>query len=228
MPKRAYPKRIPLRTTFAVVGGMFVATGCAGLLAEQCFEKLLVGLAGSSTPAAAIVLSVYFIGLALGALIYGRYRRADWKPLKVYGYLEAGIGAWNVFLLLFYPWMIHLFTPVLMMGADHFWILQSLRFVVACLWIIPPTALMDATFPAVVDALESFRIPKPKRAMARFYKLNLIGAIAGTVVGPYWCFPSWGLHGTLIFMSGLWSEIGSLRLANFRPFQNVEYWYINI
>ena len=64
MPKRADAKKIPLRTTFAFVGGMFVATGCAGLLAEQCFEKLLTGLTGSSTPAAAIVLSVYFIGLA--------------------------------------------------------------------------------------------------------------------------------------------------------------------
>lgn len=203
MPNRADPKNISLRTTFAVVGGMFVATGCAGLLAEQCFEKLLAGLTGSSTPAAAIVLSVYFIGLALGALLYGRYRRTDWKPLKIYGCLEAGIGALTLFLLLTYPWMIRLFTPILMMGADHFWILQSLRFLAACVWIIPLTALMGATFPAVVDALESFRIPKPRQAITRFYALNLIGAIIGTLVGPYWSFPSWGLHGTLIFTAAI-------------------------
>lgn len=191
--------KISLRQTLRIVGALFVLTGCAGLLAEQCFEKLLIGLTGASTPAAAIVLSVYFLGLTLGALFYGRYRRNGWNALKIYGCLEAGIGIWTIFLLLSYQLMIVLFIPLLMRGADEFWVLQSLRFLVACTWILPPTVLMGATFPVIVDVLEGMRIPKPRKATARFYALNLAGAVLGALLGPYWSFPSWGLHGTMIF-----------------------------
>ena len=57
----------------AVLGALFAVTGCAALLAEQCYEKLLVSLVGASTPAAALVLAAYFLGLTLGALLYGRF-----------------------------------------------------------------------------------------------------------------------------------------------------------
>lgn len=192
-------KKPTLRETLRIVGIMFVCTGCAGLLAEQCFEKMLTSLVGASTPAASIVLSVYFLGLLLGALLYGRFRDIRWKPLAVYALLEAGIGAWAVFLLFSYQIMIVLFAPMLSLGADTFWILQCLRFVVACIWILPPTMLMGATFPAIVDFLESSRVPVPRKAMSAFYSLNLAGAIIGALIGPYYAFPLWGLHGTLVF-----------------------------
>lgn len=192
-------KKITLRKTLSAVGIMFVCTGCAALLAEQCFEKLLTTLVGSSTPAAAIVLSVYFLGLTLGAVLYSSIRNIRWKPLKIYALLEAGIGAWAIFLITTYPFMIAMFAPLLSLGAENLWLLQCLRFIVACLWILPPTMLMGATFPAIIDFLESSRVLYPRRAMAFFYSLNLAGAILGALIGPYWAFPSWGLYGTLIF-----------------------------
>jgi predicted membrane-bound spermidine synthase len=192
-------KKPKLKEILKIVGIMFVCTGCAGLLAEQCFEKMLTSLVGASTPAAAIVLSVYFLGLMLGALLYSRFRDMRWKPLSVYALLEAGIGTWAILLLLSYQVMIVLFAPVLSLGANKLWILQSLRFIVACFWILPPTMLMGATFPAIVDFLESSRVPIPRKAMSVFYSLNLAGAIMGALIGPYFTFPSWGLHGTLVF-----------------------------
>lgn len=182
---------------------LFVLTGGAALLAEQTFEKLLGTLIGASTPAAAIVLSAYFMGLTLGAALYAACSSKIRNPLFVYAVLEAGVAAWALLLFLGYERLIAWYSPVFALGAGSAWKLGALRVAVACSWILPPTALMGATFPAVVDSLEMLRVPEPKRMMSRFYALNLLGAVFGAVLGPYVFFPQWGLDGTLLLTAGV-------------------------
>jgi spermidine synthase len=189
-----------LRGRVRVLGFLFILTGCVGLLAEQAFEKLLGTLLGASTPAAAVVLAVYFLGLTIGGAAYGPLvRHRVNNPLRVYAGLEAGVAAWCLLLFFGYERLIPFFTPVLALGRDSLWSLQALRLFVASLWILPPTILMGMTFPAIVDALDLMRVPQPGRAMSRFYTLNLIGAILGAFLGPYVSFPRWGVDGTLLF-----------------------------
>lgn len=213
---------VDLRKGAMILGILFIFSGAAGLLAEQSFEKLLANLVGASTPAAAIVLSIYFLGLTLGAWLYARYRRTDRNPLRIYSLLEAGVAIWSILLLLFHKSLIQLMVPVLRLGLGHFWVLEIQRFIVAIIWILPPTILMGATFPTVIAALEGLRIPRPRQTMSRFYTMNLLGAIGGAIAGPYWCFPSLGLGGTLgftFFLDGLvafiaWILAGKLRMKD--------------
>jgi spermidine synthase len=191
-------RRLRLRFRVLTLAGAFVMTGCAGLLAEQCFEKLLTQLVGASTPAAALVLAVYFLGLTLGAMLYARARPPA-QPLRRYALLEAGVATWSLLLLATAGGLVTLLSPLLRLGSSSFLLMQLLRAIVAVAWILPPTLLMGATFPVIVDVLEQWRIPRPRRAMAAFYSLNLLGAILGALLGPYWAFPRWGLDGTLIF-----------------------------
>lgn len=194
MPKFARPQR-----RLFVLGTVFVATGCAALLAEQAFEKLLGTLLGASTPAAAVVLSIYFLGLTLGAAAYGPCSRRVKNPLRVFALLEAGVALWACLLALAHRAMTAGLVPFLSSAAGDPTTLLAARALVACVWILPPTVLMGASFPAMVDALEMLRVPSPKRAMSRFYTLNLAGAVLGSLLGPYLAFPRWGLNGTLIF-----------------------------
>ncbi len=190
---------LKLRPTLRILAFLFVLTGAAGLLAEQCFEKLLTSLLGASTPAAAVVLSVYFLGLTLGAWTFGRRFAGRVHPLKAYALLEGGVAVWALLLFLAEPWLVKGLTPLLRLGLNHFALLQSLRFLAACIWILPPTLLMGASFPAIVDVLERLRVPRPRKAMTGFYALNLLGAVLGALMGPYLAFPEWGLGGTLLF-----------------------------
>ena len=190
--------RASLRSTLPLLGLLFAATGFAGLLSEQSYEKLLSSLLGASTPAAALVLAAYFGGLALGAALYGRFAARRRAPLRTYALLELGVTGWSLLLALGASGLVALFAPFLRLGLGSFEALQSLRLVVACLWVVPPTVAMGATFPAVVDALEALRAPQPRRAMSRFYALNLAGAAAGALAGPYLVFPALGLRGTLL------------------------------
>ena len=60
--------RRPTGWRVTLLGGVFILTGAAGLLAEQSFEKLLTPLVGASTPSAAVVLATYFLGLTQSEL----------------------------------------------------------------------------------------------------------------------------------------------------------------
>ena len=190
-------KPLGLRRTLGILACMFVATGFTGLLAEQSFEKLLSGLLGASTPAAAVVLAVYFLGLTLGAIAYVRWSRRVANPLRLFAILEFAVALWCLLLLVGSQVLVMAFVPLLKLGSGRFWLLQCLRGGVALFWILPPTLAMGATFPAIGDSLALLRVPQPRRAMSRFYSLNLAGAILSTLAGPYLIFPAWGLTGAL-------------------------------
>ena len=186
-----------------MVAVLFALTGAVALLLEQAFEKMLSTLLGSSTPAAATVLGVYFAGLSLGGLAYGhliRYRAS--RPLMIYAVLEGGVGLCALLMYLFFDDLIPVFVPLLALGLDHFWLLQFLRILVAICWILPLTFLMGASFPAIVDSLEAMRVPQRGRAMSRFYMINLLGGLLGVFIGLYFLFPRLGVDGALLAACG--------------------------
>lgn len=183
-----------------VWGILFVCTGCTALLAEQSFEKLLSTLLGASTPAAATVLAVYFGGLTLGGILFARWGRSrPIQPIRLYALLELCVGLWAFLLYLTFDKLIPLFAPLLALGLDRFWLLQCLRVLVAACWILPATVPMGASFPAMVDSLEQLDTLEHGKTTARFYSLNLVGAIAGALAGPFLIFPLWGVDGGLLF-----------------------------
>ena len=208
--------RVSLRPTFHLLLILFALTGFTGLVIEQCFEKLLTAQVGASTPAAAIVLSAYFLGLTSGALLYPRLRRFARVPLRTYGFLELGVSAWALLLALGYPFLISLFSPLLGWASGHAALLAGLRFVVACCWILPPTMLMGATFPAMVDGLEAARFPEPRRMMTLFYSMNILGAILGAFAGPFFLFPDLGIVLTLVACACIDCGVAGLVLNSLR------------
>ena len=67
-----------------VLGVLFAVTGAVGLLLEQSLEKLISTVVGASTPAAAVVLAVYFSGIAAGGGLYALYAIRVSRPILVY------------------------------------------------------------------------------------------------------------------------------------------------
>ena len=212
MSEEASGRRVPLSPTRArlVLGILFTVTGCVGLLFEQALEKLIATVIGGSTPAAAIVLAVYFSGLAAGGGLYARFGSRWSRPLRTYAVLEAFVGAWAIFMrLLFEP--IQAWSAALVQSSgDSSLGLLLIRFAVACIWILPPTLAMGASFPAIVGTLARLGGEggegAGRKALALFYSLNLVGAIAGTVGGAYWLLPLGGPGAALLCSFSL--EIG--------------------
>src|SRR3954452_23874496 len=85
------------RARIAVLGSLFVLTGAAALVVEQALEKLLVTVVGATTVAGSLVLSTYFVGLAVGGLGYPLLRRRTARTLRVFALLELTVGATAAF-----------------------------------------------------------------------------------------------------------------------------------
>src|SRR5688572_3885394 len=100
MAPQGFPKRRLLRLRFGILTCLFTLTGATALISEQIFEKLLSTVVGASTPASAIVLAVFFLGLTAGGVLYGLLSPNVRRPLLLYGVLEGFVGAWSFVLAL--------------------------------------------------------------------------------------------------------------------------------
>ncbi|MFN7971574.1 MAG: hypothetical protein U0166_04380 [Acidobacteriota bacterium] len=192
-----------MRGARAILAACFVVTGATALLVEQVFEKLLSTVVGASTPAGAIVLSVYFTGLGAGAVFFASIAARSPRPVRLYGLLEGFAGAWALAMALAFS-RIQTASSLLVQAAGTGALAVFLaRIAVAGLWILPIAAASGGSFPAIVAALgRSAPGDRPRHAaISRFYSWNLLGATAGAAGSMYLLFPRYGMTGSLAIVA---------------------------
>src|SRR5437667_7885642 len=77
-----------------VVLGLFFCSGLASLIYQVLWMRQLSLFFGSDVYSAAITLSVFMGGLALGSAVAARVADRLTDPLRIYGALEVGIGVY--------------------------------------------------------------------------------------------------------------------------------------
>src|ERR687891_1589165 len=82
---------------------LFVGSGCAALIYEVVWFQLLQLSVGSSAVSLGILLGIFMGGMCLGSLLLPRYISPAHHPLKVYAYLELGIGVFGIVVLFAVP-----------------------------------------------------------------------------------------------------------------------------
>ena len=75
---------------------LFVGSGCAALIYEIVWLQMLQLVIGSTTLSLGILLGTFMGGMCLGSLLLPRLVSARRHPLRVYAFLELGIGAMGV------------------------------------------------------------------------------------------------------------------------------------
>ena len=188
---------IPAPSARRILAALFITTGATALIAEQAYEKLLETLVGTSTHAAATVLTIYFAGLTIGGFSWRWWRRLTVRPLVLYALFEASIGLWALLLYATLDHLIDVFVPLLRLGTANPFLMQFLRIVAASAWILPPTVCMGATFPAIVDVLRE-HVNDARRLITEFYALNILGGTLAAALGPYLIFATIGVDGALL------------------------------
>jgi spermidine synthase len=166
---------------------LFVGSGCAALIYEVVWFQLLQLSIGSSTVSLAVLLGVFMGGMCLGSILLPRYLGRRTHPLKVYAYLELGIGAFGLIVLVLVPVLGDFYTRIAGSGG----ISIILRAVVASICLIPPTLLMGATLPAIARWVET--TPQGVSWLGFFYGGNLVGAVAGSLLAGFWLLPDFDM-----------------------------------
>lgn len=133
---------------------LFAGSGCSALIYEIVWYQLLQFSIGSTAVSLAILLATFMGGLCLGSLALPRIRALRrHHPLRVYAVMEAAIAFCAIVVLFEVPLVSHVYLGI----AGHGLGAVLLRAFVCSICLLPPTALMGASLPAVSRWLESTR-----------------------------------------------------------------------
>ena len=159
---------------------LFVGSGCAALIYEVVWFQLLELIIGSSAVSMGVLLGTFMGGMCLGSFLLPRYVSPAAHPLRVYAWLEIGIGAMGLLILFGMPIVGGAYTAWAGTGIAG----TLLRGVAAGVCLLPPTLLMGATLPAVARWVE--RSPDGVAWLGFFYGGNTVGAVFGSLLAGYY------------------------------------------
>ena len=162
----------------------FFVSGAAGLVYQVVWARLLGRLVGSDALGIALTLTVFMLGLGLGAPLVARVAGESVRPLRLWAALVGGIALWA----LASPWALTALEPVAA---------APLRLLLATAFLLPPTLAMGGTVPAMARVVAGAE-PRAGQRTARFYAANTWGAACGALAGSFVLLPALGLSRTLI------------------------------
>jgi spermidine synthase len=175
---------------------LFLLSGTAGLVYQVVWSRLLHEVFGVTVHAVAVVLATFLGGLALGGAFWGRLADRVARPLRLYGWLEVGVGLTG----LAGTWIVRLLDPLHAAAAGRFAVdsaaLFFVRLLLAAAVVLPPTFLMGGTLPVIVRVFVD-RMQRVGREIGLLYALNACGAVAGAVLAGFVLIRFFGLHATL-------------------------------
>jgi spermidine synthase len=174
----------------------------AALVYQVIWARWLGLIFGNTTTSVSIILGAFMLGLALGSWLGGRAIRRLASPMRVYAYLELGIGIFAVaFPLLthgldsFYVALVSADSPV---GVTLAW-----RAALAFALLLVPTTLMGATLPLLTEFFR--RAPEHDRTwrVGLLYAANTIGAALGVIAASFVGIELVGIRATTLLAASL-------------------------
>src|ERR1044071_3757362 len=135
----------------AILSGVLFLSGVGALIFETLWLRLS-GLAfGNSVWAAALILSSFMAGLALGNALAASSRIPRWRPLHLYVVLEVLVAFFGCTIVFGLPVLGDLLRPLWQMLWNYQPTLLELRFVVSFLIVLVPTTVMGLSLPMIVE-----------------------------------------------------------------------------
>ncbi|MBK1688024.1 spermine/spermidine synthase domain-containing protein [Rubrivivax gelatinosus] len=167
---------------------LMLASGFSGLGLQIVWTRQGALWLGHETAAVLAVVAAFFAGLALGASTLGAWLERGARPALGYALCEAVIGLWGLVLAAFGAqaggWLAALAGPA--PAPAWQW---TVAFAATFVLLLPATAAMGATLPALQRALAG----RPGGSVAALYAANTAGAVLGVLVLAFWLVPSLGL-----------------------------------
>jgi spermidine synthase len=191
---------------------LFLLSGITGLVYEVLWAKYLSLLLGNTAQAHTIVLATFLGGLALGNAVFGPQADKVSNHLRMYGWLELGIGL----LALLSPMSLdvlsdvyiaiasqHILPPVLALG---------LRLALCVGVLLLPAMLMGGTLP-MLSRFVTHSLSQLEASVSWFYFLNSAGAVLGAILAGFLLIPTLGLDFSTSLAAAVNMAIGGISLV---------------
>ncbi len=200
------------------VAALLFCSGAAGLLYQVVWTRKLVLLFGTTSYAVSTVLSVFFLGLAIGSVWGGRIADRSTRPLRAYGLIELGIAAWAVVFLVAVDSADAVVVELLRVAGGARVLGTALRTLLTAAFLIVPVILMGATLPLVARFVTTG--PLSAARVGWLYSANTLGAVAGCAGAGFALLPALGYTRATIVGVALNLAAGTAALALSRNTQS--------
>ena len=187
------------RAVHAALYAVFLLSGAAGLTYESIWTRYLSLFVGSAAYAQVLVITIFFGGMAAGAMIVGRRSDSLRLPLAWYAAAELLLG---LFGLAFH----RAFVATTVVAYDSLFpalsgspaLLLVVKWGLAALLILPQSVLLGTTFPLISAAIVRRQPAHAGGVLAWCYASNSFGAAVGVLIAGFYLVGRFGLPGTLV------------------------------
>lgn len=195
---------------------LMTASGFAGLSYQIVWTQQSALWLGHESAAVLAVVAAFFGGLSLGALALGPRVERSPRPARWYAACELALALWSLCLTFVMPpfsaWALQL-TGV-QPSPSWQW---AVAFFGTLLLLLPATAAMGATLPAMERILAALPGRGQTRSIAALYAANTAGAVCGVLGAAFWLVPGLGLRKTTLIAAALNALCALLSWRVFAP-----------
>ncbi len=175
-------------------------SGATALIYEVLWARMLGLVFGATTLAISAVLAAFMGGLALGSALAARFAPRITRPVRAYALIEIAVGLYALAVPLLFRGIDRVYAEAWQHFHPGFYGAAFSRFALATTVLVVPTALMGATLPVLVAALQrsvGHGASAAMSAIARLYMWNLCGAIGGAIAAGFFLLPFFGVRATI-------------------------------
>ena len=194
------------RSSLALTSVLFFGSGVAALLYQIAWQRMLFGWYGVDLDSVSVIVSIFMLGLGLGAITGGwladRFQR---RRIFIFSLIELTIAVFGVFSL------------NIIDSIGSFFVANSLPYLVILTFaiFIVPTCAMGATLPVLVTELVS-RTKNVGFSTGSLYFVNTLGAAVGAFSAGFIVLPHAGLDGLVTIAATLNFSVSAVAYVAFR------------
>ncbi|UCC44595.1 MAG: fused MFS/spermidine synthase, partial [Candidatus Zixiibacteriota bacterium] len=181
---------------------VFAVSGFCAMGYEVLWTKLLGLIIGPTTYSFTLVLVTFIIGLAVGAMLFGRIADRSRNPvlLLLYTQVAAALAALIISHLIGNSQIF--FSKLIYEYKESFTLLASLKSLALFAIILPATIFLGGAFP-LVTRIYMRSLATRGRSVGFAYAVNSVGAVLGSFCAGFVLLPLLGKENGLSLLVGL-------------------------
>ncbi len=171
---------------------VFLLSGFSSLVYQVVWQRLLTVYYGVGSVSIVLIVSVYMLGLGLGALLGGFWVEHVKKRVRLYFFIELLIGCFGIVSLSLMDFI----------GRHSAGCNYAVAFFFMFLFLSIPTFLMGMTLPLLTKIFNR-SIKDFLRTVSFLYFVNTIGAALGSLFAAYVLISLFGLKAAVYFAAAI-------------------------
>lgn len=179
---------------------IFAVSGTAALVYEITWIRPLSLIFGTTIYAVSTIVASFILGLALGSWVGGKYTDRMKNPLKIFAYLQIGVGVYGIALLPIFGILPDVYLFFYDLTYPNLPIFMFLQVTMAMSVILIPATMMGTTLPLLFRSY-SKEFDTIGRDVGKLDASNSIGAVIGTLAAGFIMIPFLGIQNTIIIVA---------------------------